>query len=67
MYKTVSGDTWDVIAKKVYDNELLMQPLMTANPTYLDIFVFSAGIELVVPDIDITTESQDTLPPWKRG
>ena len=67
MYETVSGDTWDVISKKVYGKELLMHHLMAANTEHIDVFVFGAGVKLVVPDVDTTETSYSTLPPWKQG
>lgn len=67
MYTTVSGDTWDVIAKKVYGQELLMHHLMAANTEYIDVFIFHSGVILKVPEIDISVTTYNTLPPWKRG
>ena len=32
MYKTVQGDTWDIISKKVYGTEKYMTRLMQENP-----------------------------------
>ena len=32
MYKTVQGDTWDIISKKVYGTEKYMIRLMQENP-----------------------------------
>lgn len=66
MYETVSGETWDVISKKVYGNELFMHHLMAANCEHIDVFVFKAGVKLIVPDVDTTEVSYNTLPPWKR-
>ena len=62
-YTTISGDTWDVIAKKVYDNELKADVLMAANPEHIETFIFSAGVELKTPAL--TEERSGTLPPWK--
>lgn len=64
-YTTVSGDTWDVIAKKVYGDEKKVQEIMEANTDYLDVVIFSAGITLNVPEIEQTSTSE-YLPPWKR-
>lgn len=62
-YTTISGDTWDVIAKKVYGNELKADVLMAANPNHIETFIFSAGAELNTPEL--TQERSGTLPPWK--
>lgn len=49
-YQTVSGDTWDKIAKAVYGKESCAALLMEANPKLLDYFVFPEGITVLVPD-----------------
>lgn len=62
-YITKSGDTWDVIAKRVYGSEYHADLLMAANPTLLDTFFFSVGTALRVPALE---EKRDgMLPPWK--
>lgn len=63
MYKTVDGDTWDIIAKKVYGDERKADALMENNVQLLDIFVFSAGTEVETPEI--TQEEITALPPWR--
>lgn len=63
IYTTVSGDTWDVIAKKVYGDEYGAGFLMASNPYLLDTFKFSAGTEVSVPDFP--EELDGDLPPWK--
>ena len=56
-YQTILGDTWDIIAKKVYGNELYADKLMQANRKYLNEFIFSAGITLECPEIESDAES----------
>lgn len=65
MYKTVQGDTWDIISKKVYGTELQMHLLIAANPAARDVVIFPAGVELQTPVM--TKKAAETLPPWKRG
>lgn len=62
-YKTVQGQTWDVIAKDVYGKEEYADVLMEANPKLLDIFIFSAGVVLNTPEIGAETKE---LPPWRK-
>lgn len=64
-YRTVQGDTWDIIAKKLDWPETYLHFLMKANPDHQAIFFFPAGIELVVPDVDEPTE-EIKRPPWQR-
>ncbi len=62
-YVTKSGDTWDVIAKKVYGSEYHADALMAANHDHIETFLFSAGVELNTPALP--EERNGLLPPWK--
>lgn len=62
-YRTVSGDTWDGIAKAVYGSELYADRLMEANPKLLEIYRFPAGVDLITPVLEETRDGM--LPPWK--
>lgn len=63
-YTTIQGDMWDLIAKRLYDDEKALNVLLEANPAYLDTVVFPAGIVLVVPEYTAPVTSM--LPPWRR-
>ena len=63
-YKTIQGDMWDSIAYKVYGDEKHMSLLAEANGQYLDTLVFSAGVELTVPDLP--DQVDDSLPFWRN-
>lgn len=65
-YTTVLGDTWDMIAFKIYGKEKYAKELIEANLNHIETVIFSAGIELSVPDID-TESDVSSLPPWKVG
>ena len=65
-YTTSSGDMWDSISFKVYGTSDYAGKLMAYNSDYVDQYVFPAGIELLVPDIEGTEELLDMLPPWRR-
>lgn len=67
MYKTNQGDTWDLISWKFYKTEYRIKELMKANPQYMDIVIFPAGVELTIPEIKKSANSDAGLPPWKRG
>ena len=65
-YKTIQGDTWDGIAYQNFGGlgrEKLTSELISANPEYINLVIFPAGIELIIPDIDIPVVN--SLPPWK--
>ena len=62
-YKTISGDTWDSIAKKCYGDEMAVTFLMQKNPKLLfDYFVFPAGVKVIIEDLP---EEDDGLPTWR--
>jgi len=61
---TVSGDTWDTVAKRVYGNELLADLLMSNNFGLLDTMVFTGGVEIICPDKPSAVDID--LPPWRR-
>lgn len=63
-YRTIQGDTWDMIAKTVYNDEKRMDVLMEHNRDLLDYLIFPAGITLKIPDK--LPESLADLPSWRR-
>ena len=62
-YITQSGDSWDLIAFKIWNDKKFTQDLINANRDYVTTFIFSAGVELIIPDIAI--ENKIKTPPWK--
>lgn len=64
-YKTISGDTWDMIAYKVYGDCKYISKLMEANIDKIETVIFSANIEINCPEL-VDTQATDKLPPWKR-
>jgi phage tail protein X len=64
-YTTISGDMWDLIAKKTLGSEMHTHVLMNANLRHRHIFIFPAGVALAIPDV--TADTPSTLPPWKQG
>lgn len=67
MYQTIQGDTFDKIAKKIYDDEFLMDVLIKANPEHSRIVIFPAGVSLNTPSVPSKKVSAQNLPPWKRS
>jgi phage tail protein X len=67
-YTTVSGDTWDMIARQAYGDELLAHHIMQdrENITLLDYQVFPTGIEVYIPDLSETQTYDDDLPDWRK-
>lgn len=66
-YRTVQGDTWDLIALKFYPKiggEKLMDVLLEHNSEHIKTVIFPANVILNIPDVDIPVIS--SLPAWKR-
>ena len=66
-YRTVQGDTWDLIALKMYPKiggEKLMDVLIEYNEKYIDTVIFPANVILNIPDVNIPVIT--SLPAWKR-
>ena len=55
---------WDLIAKRLYNDEASLNVLLEANQRYADMVVFPAGVELYVPEYTAPVISM--LPPWRR-
>lgn len=67
VYTTVSGDTWDLVAWKMYGKEVWADKIMQANIDKLDYMVFPDNLQLIIPDIESfsgTTVSSDA-PEWR--
>ena len=62
-YSTIQGETWDLIAYKLWGSEYLLPLLLEANPQHRGIIIFPGATILCVPDIDtsIYTERPDWL------
>ena len=66
-YITNQGDTWDLIALRMYPKigaEKLMDILLDYNPEYIHTVIFQANVILNIPDVDVPVIS--SLPAWKR-
>ena len=64
VYKTKSGDTWDIIAKEVYGDELYTSFLMGNNQQHLGYFVFPEDVLLEIKDKP--DKDDDFLPDWRQ-
>ena len=67
VYRTVLGDTWDLISYKVYGSEGYFHDLIRSNLRLIDIAIFDANIPIIIPEISEEVENGENLPPWKRG
>lgn len=67
-YTTISGDTWDKIARAVFSDELKADQLMKdpANITLLDYQVFPSGVTVHIPSISEADQYESDLPDWRK-
>lgn len=65
-YTTLMGDTFDTIAYRLCGDEHQCRQIMEANPDYMDVVIFPAGLELAIPALARKTAKVD-LPPWHRS
>lgn len=65
-YLTVQGDTFDLIAFKTLGSCNYVEKLINANRDHIETFIFEAGVELNIPDIEEEKKAVN-LPPWKRA
>lgn len=65
-YTTIQGDTWDIVSFKNYGSEKYVDLLIEKNYLHRQTVFFSAGAQLVIPDIETETQDSRNLPPWRR-
>lgn len=63
-YTTVQGDMWDAVAYRIYGDVKYISLLLAANPDLLDIYVFSAGTKIILPELP--EEYEDEIPEWRK-
>ena len=66
IYRTIQGDSFDLIARKTLGDEGLMGAIIQANPEYRDYVLFPAGVELNIPPAP-EPSSVINMPPWIGG
>lgn len=64
-YRTIQNDTFDTIAYRICGDEMQCVKIMEANPDYMDVLLFPAGVELNLPELKKRPRVAD-LPPWMR-
>lgn len=64
IYIAESGDTWDSISFKIYEDEFKVELLMNANKDLMHIFVFGGGERLKIPQLPEDVSS--SLPDWRK-
>jgi hypothetical protein len=69
LYQASHGETFDSIARVIYEDEKYAAEMMCANPEHDGKSVFEGGEMLRIPDVDIPIEETGGVPekaPWKE-
>lgn len=61
---TQDGDTFDLLALDMYNDERLAHYIIEYNPDYADVIVFEGGVQLKLPVVE-EAETSETVPPWR--
>ncbi len=69
-FTCAAGDQWDWLALIFYKSEKYAADLMSANPEYSGVSVFSGGEKILIPRIEDTEYNEEaemavTSAPWK--
>lgn len=71
VYRTVNGDTWDLIAYKLFGQEKYYKELIRENLRLIDVSIFDSNVPIIVPTVvvntDISAINSSKIPPWKVG
>lgn len=59
------GETFDMLAYRLYTEERMSKYLRYYNPQYSDVIVFQGGEKITVPIVS-EVESTESLAPWRR-
>lgn len=67
-YTCVGGETFDSIARNLFDDERYAAELMCANPEYSNYSIFTGGEKILIPVIDTSVDEEQApiLAPWKE-
>lgn len=65
-YNTLQGDTWDLIAWRIWGSSRYTYLLLAANLSHVETYVFSAGVTLEVPEVSAEEAAASNVPPWRR-
>lgn len=63
IYTTIQGDMWDSIAYNFYGDVKYIGLLLQNNPDLLEIYVFSAGTKVYIPELP--EEDEEDVPEWR--
>ncbi len=71
VYQCSAGETFDIVALQIYDDEKYACDLMNANPHLATTSVFDGTEELLLPVVEVDEDEQENeyapaSAPWKE-
>ena len=66
-YKTIDGDTFDIIAWRVYGSSTLAAHIMRANIHLIGRWSFGPNETVLVPPLTVEDAQSSAAPPWRRN
>lgn len=60
-----AGETFDLLALKMYGDDQLAGYIIDYNPDYSDVIIFEGGEILKIPVVD-NPETDEMVAPWRR-
>lgn len=64
IYTTISGDTFDTIAYKIYGDSKSFVGIIESNQQYSGVLRFEAGVKLIIPKKEKIKD--ENIAPWRR-
>lgn len=64
-YMAKAGDSFDLLALKMYGDDKLAGYISDYNPDFADVILFEGGEKLMIPVVN-NPETEDTIAPWRR-
>lgn len=64
-YTTILGDTFDLVAYKMYGDSKAIKKIIEANQIHSGTLIFSAGTELIIPQKEEVI-ADENIAPWRR-
>lgn len=61
----IQGETFDMLAYRLYTEERMSKYLRYYNPQYSDVIAFEGGEKITVPFVS-EIETTESLAPWRR-
>jgi len=64
-YQTVAGDTFDLIAYKLFGDRRYTRHMYEENPDHTDVMIFEGNVALNVPEVEEPKTTATDMPPWR--